>query len=215
MAALAWTACSSKSDGQDGSATASPDDEETSAETRTPGRTRTPTPTATTTPTATPTQVSQADPVRFRIVRFGVDAPMAGLGLIEYADGSTQMDIPYDPVTVGWYVFTQRPGTGNTVYSAHLNWYTGQYASFQNLFDLNTDDQVVVNLQDGTEISYKVVYKERYHLNSVPVGELIAPTADVRATMITCGGSFDAGSGLYDHRDVVWAALDKITSPTG
>jgi hypothetical protein len=149
----------------------------------------------------------------FRMPIFGVEAPIIELGLIPLDDGGTQMDIPNDPWSVGWYVFTQKVGRGNSVFSAHVDWFTGERASFDSIYRFEKDDELAVLLQDGTEVIYRVERKQRFDVAEVPVGELIAETKDIRATLITCGGTWNGAS--YNQRDVVWAVFNRTARPFG
>jgi hypothetical protein len=222
LGALTYAACSGGDGDREGEETATatlePAEDSGDGPTPTPVRstaTRSPTRTPVPTPPPTATPIPDSPPMSFRMPIFGVEAPIIELGLIQLAGGGTQMDTPADPVSVGWYGFTQKVGRGNSVFSAHVDWYTGQPASFGRIFELEKDNEIAVLLQDGTEVIYRVERKQRFHVSEVPVGELIAETPDIRATLITCGGTFDPSSDNYDHRDVVWAVFNRTARPYG
>jgi len=175
------------------------------ATTPTPTDTATPSPT----PTATPTPYDGLV-ARMRIPRFGVDAPVEAIGLLP----TNQLDVPKDPLNVGWYYIYDKPGWGgNAVFSAHVDYWPNIRGPFYNLKDLEPGDQVVVVMEDGTEYVYEVFRKERYHVSNIPMGELIdapeKPDGEEWITIITCGGEFRAsrpgGPGEYLERDVVVA----------
>ena len=71
----------------------------------------------------------------------------------------------------------------------------------------------MVEMEDGPTYVYKVIFYQRYNVDSMPTGELIvAPQKPANAewvTLITCGGLFQAtqpnGLGHYLERDVVIA----------
>lgn len=170
------------------------------------------------TPTATPTpyagQVS-----RLKIPRFGVDAPIELLGV----DASGNMETPLqENTTVGWYDHItkeyhpenpnpgyDRPGWGgNATFSAHV-YYHNIPAPFVSLAQASIGDDVVVTMDNGVEYTYKVVSNERYHRDTIPMGEILWPSTKPAEkewiTLITCGGELDATGWEYISRDVIVA----------
>lgn len=183
-----------------------------------------PAPTAfpTATVTATASQEAPASPTstpfagavsRFLIPRFEVDTAVEAIGLVP---GANQMDVPKDPLNVGWYDIYDRPGwAGNAVFSAHVDYWPDIRGPFFELYKLEPGDEVVVVMADGTEYRYRVFRKQRYDVSTIPTGELVwppdKPAGTEWLTMITCGGRFRAyldgnGAGEYLDRDVVVAA---------
>jgi LPXTG-site transpeptidase (sortase) family protein len=172
-----------------------------------------PTPEAST-PTLVPTEaVSEAPLASLRIPRFGVDAPTIPIGSFETEDGGWQLDTPDDPISVGWYDFTAKPGHGNAVFSAHVDWYDDTKGSFWALKDMEMGDEVVVSLADGTRIVYRVTFKQEWSVQEIPTGELIAPTTEDQVTLITCGGEWNGET--YLSRVVVIAKRSEILQPSG
>lgn len=163
------------------------------------------------TPTATPEPFA-GEVSGFRIPRFEVDARIENIGLIP---GENQLDIPEDPLKVGWYGIYDRPGwMGNAVFSAHVDYWPDIRGPFFNLSKLDPGDEVIVVMADGQEYRYRVFRKQRYDVATIPMGDLIWPRerpADAEwITLITCGGRFRAyldggGPGEYLDRDVVVA----------
>lgn len=182
----------------------------------TPTPTPSPTPSPTATPTATPTSVPTATAApsygavaRLKIPRFNVDSAIEAIGIT-----NNQLDVPHNPYNTGWYYIYDRPGLGgNAVFAAHVDYYPNILGPFKHLFELGEGDEVIVQMGNGQEYVYRFLWKERYHINSIPTGDLIsAPNKPAGAewiTMITCGGEFRAtspgGAGEYLHRDVVVA----------
>lgn len=163
------------------------------------------------TPTATPEPFA-GEVSGFRIPRFEVDAQIENIGLIP---GENQLDIPKDPLKVGWYRIYDRPGwMGNAVFSAHVDYWPDIRGPFFNLSKLDPGDEVIVVMANGQEYRYRVFRKQRYDVATIPMGDLIWPRekpADAEwITLITCGGRFRAyldggGPGEYLDRDVVVA----------
>lgn len=132
-------------------------------------------------------------PTRLRIPRIGVDAP------IVLADND---DLPRFK-GVGWYVGTGYPGfRGNLVLFGHLN---GPYETFGRLHELRANDQVSIEAMDRT-YQYRVVEKRVVPASAV---EVLAPTADSRATLITCTGTFYPLTRDYSDRLIVTALLQE------
>lgn len=198
-----------------------------------------PTPTVAGVPTPTPTAPPSTGSIaRMKIPALGIDFAIEPLGIL--ADNS--LDIPHDANNkIGWYhmsVTTSaagtvsfrydaipataqidssthilKPGYGtNSVFSAHESW-NFKDGPFKNLNKANPGDLIVVDMDDGTEYTYRIFSKQRYDVDNIPMGDLIWPTnrpADTEwITLITCGGNFVAtqsnGLGEYTQRDVVIA----------
>lgn len=163
-------------------------------------------------PTSTPAPYDGA--VQSLIIpRFEVDSRIEAIGLVP---GENQLDTPKDPHNTGWYEIYDRPGFGgNAVFSAHVDYYPDIRGPFFNLAKLEAGDEVLVEMANGQIYTYRVFFKQRYDVASIPTGELIdAPAKPDKAewvTLITCGGRFRAlnpdgtGPGEYLDRDVVIA----------
>ncbi len=153
-------------------------------------------------PTLAPTQTPPSDaPVdRILIPRFDVNAPVVVRGI---ANGV--MESPDGPKDVAWYDFSAHPGFGsNAVFSGHVDWYTGELGVFWHLKDLEQDDTVLVRLADGTQYEYKVSVKRQVAATE-DVSKIVGPTNHEVVTLITCGGTFNSGTGQYDQRLIVRA----------
>lgn len=133
----------------------------------------------------------------------GVTAAVSPMGYER--DGRTPAT-PNSPWGVGWYTFTDFPGTpGNAVLSGHVDWYTGAPAVFGRLRNVSMGDQIYMVLADGTPIAYTV---ERYELvtpYTANVDEIFGITEREAITFITCGGTWDPVAKDYSHRLIVRA----------
>ncbi|MDA0351697.1 MAG: class F sortase [Chloroflexi bacterium] len=144
-----------------------------------------------------PTQ-STAEQFRLRIPALAVDARVTSLGF----DGNGGFAVPTTASAVGWYEFSAWPGSaGNAVLGGHLNW-SGSRGVFDRLDELSAGDLVYVDTPEG-EIAYRVV-----GLRSVAADTPFAQILGERSgpstlTLFTCGGTFNAAAGEYDHRVVV------------
>ncbi len=133
----------------------------------------------------------------------GIDAPIV-TGYLT-ADGS-QMIAPNSPGNVAWYEYTPKPGQGgNAVFSGHVDWVGIGPAVFWGLRSAAQGDVIVVDLADGTSLSYRVEMNQIYNAASSSWGQLFLPYAgDDVITLYTCDGQFSGGD--YSDRRVVRAA---------
>jgi LPXTG-site transpeptidase (sortase) family protein len=132
-----------------------------------------------------------------------VSATVSALGFER--DGSTPA-IPYTPWGVGWYEFTDYPGTpGNAVFSGHVDWYTGAPAVFARLRDVAVGDLVYLILPDATPVVYQVERTEWVDPDTADVAEIFGITDREAVTFITCGGTWNAATHDYSHRLIVRA----------
>ncbi|MGD9934818.1 MAG: class F sortase [Dehalococcoidia bacterium] len=206
-----------------------------SAETPTAATTSLPAPSATATPTVRPTNTPTPIPTptpyngrvsRFQVPRLGIDAPIEELAI----NSLGELDTPKaENVAVGWYHLYDKPGrlnpdnrgwvdfggkqtvsgyAGNSVFSAHV-YYHSIPAPFQKLSQARVGDEISVTMEDGRQYNYEVVSNQRYHRDTIPMGEIIwpqqKPADEEWITMITCGGELDSSGQEYVSRDVVVA----------
>ena len=179
---------------------------------RTPLPTESPTASPTNAPSATPSPTPFNGPVgRLELARLGMSNAIEEIGLIP---NTNELDTPHDAVNkVGWYHIYDKPGfKGNAVFSAHVN-YNFKPGPFAKLQDVKQDDEIVIEMDGGPAYKYKVFRKQRYDVETIPMGDLIwppdKPANEEWITLITCGGRFVAtqanGLGEYKDRDVVVA----------
>lgn len=214
-----------RSDGSEPAAEPDPFVAVTAAATETAEATATATGTvaATVTPTATP-EPFNGSLARFKIPKFKVDSAVETIGFL---GNTNQLDTPHDPLNTGWYDLYSKPGfVGNALFSAHVDYWPNILGPFKKLAELDRNDEIVIVMENGLEYRYRVIFKERYDVSTMPMGELIdangkgrpgandavAPARPEGAewiTMITCGGRFNKtdprGFGEYLDRDVVIA----------
>jgi sortase (surface protein transpeptidase) len=133
----------------------------------------------------------------------GVTAAVSQLGYER--DGRTPAT-PSTPWGVGWYTFTDFPGTpGNAVFSGHVDWYTGVPAVFGRLRNVGLGDSIYMVLADGTPVAYEVQRSEWVTPYTANVGEIFGITEREALTFITCGGAWDPVAKDYSHRLIVRA----------
>ena len=145
---------------------------------------------------------------RFSIPRLEMDHTLEPLSMSPTGELPTPKDANY---RVGWYTDFGVPGDGgNAVFTAHETW-NHQQAPFFRLHRAAPGDEVVLDMADGRRLVYAVFSNVRYDANSIPMNEIIWPSArdSEWITLITCGGRivYDpvTGFGEYLDRDVVVA----------
>jgi hypothetical protein len=141
------------------------------------------------------------DPVGIRIDALDVDVPVVPVGLEE--DG--EMEIPDDAHEIGWYHPGVRPGEkGSAVLAGHVDSKEGPGA-FWGLRDLVLDDVVTITHADGTERSWRVVAREQYAKDELPIDDVFVWGGDTeQLALITCGGPWNADRASYRDNIVVY-----------
>lgn len=144
-----------------------------------------------------------AAPTRVVIDSLGIDAAVIPEGV----EASGEMSLPEDVSQVGWYQYSAAPGSvqGSTVLAGHVDdAEQGEGAMFR-LRQAEIDSLVRVITADGTRRDYRVVSREEFGKDTVPLADLFARDGTPRLTLITCGGSFDASTRSYERNIVVTA----------
>lgn len=162
-------------------------------------------------PSASPTPEPTAPPsdsavARLVIPKIGVKAPISVKGV----DRNGVMENPDGRFDVAYYNFTGRPGFGtgnNAVFAGHVDYYPHYQAVFWDLDKLKAGDAVQIQLEDGTQYSYRVTQMVVYNADAAPVDSIIGPTPVESVTLITCNGTF--ASGEYNNRLIVRA--ERVT----
>jgi LPXTG-site transpeptidase (sortase) family protein len=163
------------------------------------------TPSAAAVATATPALSSPTIGVlldRLVVPKVQIDSPVEVKGI----NGRGEMEDPSGKDAVAWYDFSEFPGFGgNAVFSAHVDWFTGELGPFGRLKELKDGDEILLKLSDGSEMKYQVVTTTLYESAKAPVAEIVGKTEKDSITFITCEGTFDRRAQDYSHRRIVRA----------
>ncbi|MEU0117309.1 class F sortase [Streptomyces bobili] len=149
---------------------------------------------------------------RLAIPYLDLDAPVMDLRL----DGRRRLPAPPedDPNLVGWYADGPSPGgPGTAVAVGHLDTDTGP-AVFSGLSELGRGRRIEIRRADGRTAVYTVDRIKNYEKAHFPDREVYGDRGRPELRLITCGGTFDRGSG-YSGNLVVFAHLTKIREPAG
>lgn len=150
-------------------------------------------------------------PVRLSIPRLYVDAPIVTLGVA--SDQTPQ--VPRSGEEVAWYDFSAQPGRGdNAVLAGHVDWRTRNGDAIPGVFyrlrEVEIDDVIQIDLEDGTELQYRVTGNIAVKFDDPNVVKVMEPASKDVLTLITCGGTWfndprSPNGGTYSHRIVVRA----------
>jgi LPXTG-site transpeptidase (sortase) family protein len=141
-------------------------------------------------------------PLRLRIPSIGVDAPVAGVGLLQ--DGS--MGAPNNLWTSSWLSSSARPGQpGSAVIAGHRG--IGTQALFSHLENVRPGDRIHVSDASGGELVYEITRVASMDLSVATQLQVFGPTSQQQLVLITCYGQYSRSTSTYDHRLVVFSRL--------
>ncbi len=86
----------------------------------------------------------------------------------------------------------------------HVDWQRGP-AVFFRLAELDQGDNVFVDRADGSTQSFRVTGLRQVPKIDFPTDQVYAPDLAPSLRLITCGGSFDRGTGHYRDNVIVYA----------
>ncbi|WP_235055725.1 class F sortase [Yinghuangia soli] len=154
---------------------------------------------------ATPSVMKASPPLRIRIPRIKVDAPVTGLGL----DASGVLTVPpaANRNLAGWYKDGVAPGArGAAIMLGHVDTKAGP-AVFWGLGSLGKGDRIAVDRADGKTAAFEVDAVESFAKSDFPDERVYGPTPDAQLRLITCGGAYDRKKRDYLENVVVFAHL--------
>lgn len=151
-----------------------------------------------------PPVMEPAMPIRLRIPRLSVDAPVIPVGLER--DGA--MGIPQSAEEVGWFNRGVKPGTtGNAVLAGHLDTVLGTPGVFAQLRAMQPGDPIEVTDANGTLQRFTVRTTAVYPEDQAPLEEIFGAASGAQLRLITCHGPW--GGETYQERLVVTAVKDN------
>lgn len=131
---------------------------------------------------------------------------MVGLGL--NTDGT--LAVPDNTVDAGWYTGGPRPGElGPAVIAGHVDSKAGPGVFFR-LREVARGAEVRVAYDDGSEVTFVVTEVARYDKGEFPTARVYGDTTEPELRLITCGGTFDSGSGHYRDNIIAFATRKEV-----
>lgn len=150
-------------------------------------------------PPASPISLSPGVPVRVRIPKLSVDAPIEPVGIT----ASGEMQAPTNRLHVGWYKSGYLPGAlGSAVLAGHSMHTQGRGVLYR-LDQLAANDMVYVRTATH-ELSFKVVRAATYPADGGPLQEVFGAAPKAQLNLITCTGAWSQAKRQYASRLVVF-----------
>ncbi|AEN09835.1 MULTISPECIES: class F sortase [unclassified Streptomyces] len=148
-----------------------------------------------------------SEPVRIRIPRIGVDAPLTRLGL--GTDGSLDVPPAEDRNLAGWFGGGTPPGAkGTAIVAGHVDNAEGP-AVFYSLGSLKKGAAVEIDRRDGRTAVFTVDAVEVYANEDFPDERVYGASANAALRLITCGGGYTRATG-YQGNVVAYAHLAGV-----
>ena len=146
-----------------------------------------------------PADAAAAAPVGLTIPAIDIDSEVVPVGT---DDGVLQ--VPPEPWVVGWWSDGVGPGSGNgtVVLDAHLDSREYGKGPFTRAKDLEVGAPAALVDDAGDTHAYVVTEVVTYEKVELPYEELFAQEGPERVVLVTCGGTYQAGSG-WDSNVVV------------
>jgi len=142
-----------------------------------------------------------AAPVSLTIPLIGVQTNLITLGLLS----NGQLEVPNTTSVAGWYTGSPRPGSvGSAIIVGHIDSKDAR-GVFYRLNTLTKGDKIYVKRTDGTLAEFSVTSVQTYLKDHFPTEDVYGPVPDAELRLITCGGTFDYGTGHYLSNIVVYA----------
>ena len=142
-------------------------------------------------------------PRAVRIPAIGVDSVLVDL----VVDKSGALVPPRSADVLGWYADGVAPGNaGPAVIAGHVDSKSGP-GVFANLAKLKAGDQVFVQRNDGSQLTFVVGKTYAVAKTAFPTDLVYAPTPVSELRLVTCGGTFDTAADSYRDNVVVEAVL--------
>jgi sortase A len=141
-------------------------------------------------------------PVRLKIPKINVDAPVEQMGLTPQGD----MQAPDGPSNVGWYKLGSHPGNkGSAVIAGHYGrWKNGQESVFEKLHTLQKGDDVKVEDEKGATVDFIVRDLRTYSPDQTAPDVFEVNDDKAHLNLITCQGVWDDSQKTYSQRLVVF-----------
>jgi hypothetical protein len=151
-----------------------------------------------------PASGADQEPAKLVVPDLGLEATVSAVGIDEKTG---EFAVPPSVDRVGWYRYG--PGftadAGSIVIAGHVDSAEQGKGAFFKLGTLDRDDRMSLVDDAGKTREFKVVGRERYSKTKIPLDKYFARDGDLRLTLITCGGPFDAATGHYRDNVVVTA----------
>ncbi len=142
-------------------------------------------------------------PASLIIPEIGAQSRLIRLGLTK----SGALQVPPTAFVAGWYTGSPRPGDiGSSIIIGHID-SKSTHGIFYYLRLLRPGERVYIRQADGKLAVFRVTAVHMYLKARFPTAAVYGPTPDAQLRLITCGGTFDFGTGHYLSNVVAFATL--------
>lgn len=149
----------------------------------------------------------RSPPRSLRIPRIGVEDGLIDLGL----DAEGVLEAPDRGPDIGWYADGIEPGQpGPAIAAGHVAFGRSD-AVFARLPELEPDDVVEVEREDGQTLTFTVDRVTQHPKVAFPTEEVYGPTGVPTLRLITCGGVIDPATGRFEDNIIVHAQLTSVS----
>lgn len=146
-------------------------------------------------------------PKTIEIPSIDVDAPVKHLGLKD----NGEMEVPESLHETSWYEPGYEVGApGNAVIAGHVD-DTVNTGVFSELHKLEPGDDIIVQGEDGSKLTFTVYDKELFDADEAPVDKIFGYTHNSLLNLITCEGPYDYDVGGTPNRWVIYTELNTDT----
>lgn len=116
------------------------------------------------------------------------------------------MEVPDEGDRAGWYRHGPAPGSdrGSVVVAGHVDTSEGP-AEFFALTGVQEGAEVVVDLDDGSSATYRIVGGETVAKDNLPVDDVFRRDGDPVLRLVTCTGDWSPRAGSYTDNLVITA----------
>jgi sortase (surface protein transpeptidase) len=154
-----------------------------------------------------PVPVAVAEPSSIAIPRINVRSSLIGLGRDKEGSAPAVPDARTQWAQAAWFNESPAPGDyGGAVIVGHVDG-GGHRGVFHDLDDLTADDEVLIGRADGTWATFRVTTVEQIPKDQYPAERIHGVSGQRELWLISCGGSFDRGTGQYRDSVIVHALL--------
>ena len=142
---------------------------------------------------------------RIIIPSIGVNARILAAGL----DSQGHIMAPATAHDTTWFTGSAQPGSpGAAFISGHAGVRIPEI--FARIAELGQGDRIILEMSDGTRLTYSVLDVRTYPLQGLNMQEALSvlPGHASGLNLMTCSGTFIPQMGTFDHRTVVFAAME-------
>ena len=144
-------------------------------------------------------------PLSIDIPKIGVRSTLLSLG--ESRHRGVQLPSANTPMQAGWFSGGPTPGQiGPAAIFGRVGAHH-QPGIFARLYDLTPGDLVLIKLQDGSTVTFRVTHVEELSKGSFVTDAAHGDATDAELRLVTCGDTYDPASLSFRDNIIVFASL--------